>query len=213
MMIVGLCEMLRNATLRIVVGLGSLLFGGHLSMALADTIDTRGMAPHEQCGYCHEYDGNSRMPNFPKLAGQNRGYLMKQMLDFKHGRRDGKGIMQEAVAQLSAQEIQEVAAYFAKQEGTTEKNKLDPADRELAAKIYRKGIAERQVSACINCHNPGQPDIPVLSGQHARYLADQLHAFRRGERTNDGMVMRQIATGLTVKEVAVLSEYLAAGMK
>jgi cytochrome c553 len=50
--------------------------------AYADTLDTRGMAAHEQCAYCHGLDGNSAMARFPHLAGQSTVYLKKQLKDF-----------------------------------------------------------------------------------------------------------------------------------
>lgn len=211
MMILGLLEMLARGMHKAALCIGGVMFGGQLSLTLADTIDTRGMAPQEQCGYCHEYDGNSRMANFPKLAGQKHAYLIKQLQDFQSGRRDGKGMMQEAAALLSVQEIEAVAAHFAAQPRTREQTELDQAGYQLAKKIYHHGIPARNVSACISCHGAQDKTTPELFGQHARYLAGQLHAFRTGERANDNGAMRQIAASLDDREVSALSAYLSTG--
>ena len=75
----------------------------------ADTIDTSGQAPYESCGYCHEYDGNSVMAGYPKLAAQTEQYLVKQLQDFKSGKR--QSVMQATAELLSAEDIQVVASY------------------------------------------------------------------------------------------------------
>ena len=82
-------------------------------LIVADTIDTSGQAPYEQCGYCHEYDGNSKMPMYPRLAGQQAAYIVKQLQDFRAGRRMGQ--MQATAELLSDEDIQEVADYFSQQ--------------------------------------------------------------------------------------------------
>jgi len=211
MMILGLLGVLARGMRKAALCTGGVLFGGQLSLTLADTIDTRGMAPQEQCGYCHEYDGNSRMANFPKLAGQKHAYLVKQLQDFQSGRRDGKGMMQEAAALLSAQEVEAVAAHFAAQQRTREQSELDQAGYRLAEKIYHHGIPARSITACNSCHGAQDKTTPELFGQHARYLAEQLQAFRAGERSNDGQVMRRITAQLNDAEIHALSVYLAAG--
>jgi len=94
----------------------------------------------------------------------------------------------------------------------------------LGAKIYRSGVAERNVAACIACHSPtGQGNapagFPALAGQHAQYVADQLRAYRKGYedttgRTNDGdaKIMRTTAFGLSDGEIEAVSSYVA-GLK
>ena len=83
------------------------------NLADAGTIDTSEQAPYEQCGYCHEYDGNSIMPDYPKLAGQQKEYLIKQLMDFKNGKR--KGLMQATAELLTKEDINVVASYFSQQ--------------------------------------------------------------------------------------------------
>ena len=47
-----------------------------------------GQAKSSTCMGCHGLAGNSTMPNFPKLAGQGEGYILKQLQEFKSGERD-----------------------------------------------------------------------------------------------------------------------------
>ena len=73
-------------------------------------------APAKQatCVGCHAADGNSVVPNFPKLAGQHAAYLEKQLKDFRGGfRKDAT--MAPFAKNLTDQEIKDLAAYFAAQ--------------------------------------------------------------------------------------------------
>ena len=100
----------------------------------------------------------------------------------------------------------------------------NPKLLELGAKIYRSGVADRNVAACIACHSPtGQGNapagFPALAGQHAQYIADQLRAYRKGYedpegRTNDGeaKIMRTNASGLSDNDIEAVSSYIA-GLK
>jgi cytochrome c553 len=172
------------------------------------------------CGACHGADGNSASP-FPKLAGQSEKYLLKQLRDI----RDGVRSVPTMVGQLDGkvdQDLADIAAYFSSQQRSG--GQTDPAMLALGAKIYRGGVADRNVAACIACHSPtgkGNPPagFPALAGQHAQYVADQLRAYRKGYedpagRTNDGdaMIMRTIAFGLSDKEIEAVSSYVA-GLK
>jgi cytochrome c553 len=172
------------------------------------------------CGACHGADGNSAAP-FPKLAGQGEKYLLKQMHDI----RDGVRPVPSMAGQLdgkSDQDLADIAAYFSSQARSG--GQTDPQLLQLGAKIYRGGVAERNVAACIACHSPtGQGNapagFPALAGQHAQYVADQLRAYRKGYddpagRTNDGdtMIMRTTALGLSDKEIDAVASYIA-GLK
>lgn len=66
------------------------------------------------CVGCHGADGNSVVPNFPKLAGQHASYLEKQMKDFRDGfRKDAT--MAPFAKGLSDEEIKELAEFYASQ--------------------------------------------------------------------------------------------------
>jgi cytochrome c553 len=191
-----------------VIALASLI--GIPVSAGADTIDTTGQAPYEQCGYCHEYDGNSRMAAFPKLAGQHAAYLGKQLRDFRTGRREGT--MQATAELLSDADIRAVAEYFSGQVPAVAApgGVVAPA----IAALYAQGDADRGLPACAGCHGrqgEGAGTVPRLAGQHGAYLAQQLEAFAAGRRANDPEgVMGAVAARLEADEIAGLTQYLMA---
>jgi cytochrome c553 len=172
------------------------------------------------CAACHAADGNSVAPANPKLAGQHAGYLYKQLVNFKPqgGKKAAResALMAGMVANLSDPDMRALAAYYAAQ-------KLKPAaasNKDLAAlgrKIWRGGIAEKNVAACAGCHGPdgaGIPDqYPRLAGQFAEYVEAQLKLFRAGGRANDpnGM-MRGVAARMSDEEIKAVAEY-AAGLR
>jgi len=164
------------------------------------------------CAACHGLDGNSPLPANPNLAGQHLEYLYKQLRDFRSGERSNP-IMTAMVAPLSDEDLRDLSAYNAAQEPAP----LSAIDGELAAqgqKVFRGGISEKGVAACAGCHLPNGAGVPVqyprIAGQHADYTSVQLRAFRAEERNNDeNMVMRTIASRLSDKEIAALSEYLS----
>ncbi|MEH6358109.1 MAG: c-type cytochrome [Pseudomonadales bacterium] len=165
------------------------------------------------CAGCHGADGNSGVASFPKLAGQNVKYLLKQMGDIKSGARSVPAMMGQLDGK-SEQEMQDIAAYFSSQYPTVGAAKKELV--ELGEKIYRAGSKDSGVSACTACHSPtgkgnSMAGFPALSGQHADYIATQLRAFREGERTNDGdsKMMRSVAFRLTNKEIDAVSSYIS----
>jgi cytochrome c553 len=170
------------------------------------------------CGACHGADGNSAAPGFPKLAGQNAIYLLKQMADIKSGARSVPTMAGQLNA-MSDADMADIAAYYASQINSG--GKANSALVELGEKVYRGGIADRGVVACTACHSPtgagnAPAGFPALAGQHADYIAAQLRQFRTGAddengRTNDGdtRVMRDIAFGMSDKEIEAVASYIA----
>ena len=178
----------------------------------ADTIDTTGQEAWEQCGYCHEYDGNTRMPNYPRLAGQLPAYMKKQLEDFRAGRRRGQ--MTATAEMLSDQDIEDVVAYFSAQRPRSlDLPAQDGAARQTADTLYRQGDPSRGLIACAGCHGEqghGQNSIPALAGQQPDYMKSQLQAFRSGQRSNDVTAqMSAIAARLSDQEMEYLTDYLA----
>ncbi|GMR08151.1 MAG: c-type cytochrome [Gammaproteobacteria bacterium] len=163
------------------------------------------------CQGCHGTLGNSANPAWPKLAGQHEGYIAKQLRDFKNKTRVDAS-MASMVINLSEQDMADVGAYFASQSvkvGTVDKKFL-----ELGEKIYRGGLKEKGLPACMSCHGPsgaGNPaaNFPALSGQHAVYTAKTLQDFNSGKRQNDqnGM-MQDIAARMSSKEIEAVANYI-----
>jgi cytochrome c553 len=80
--------------------------------ASAADIDAGKKKAQEVCAACHNLDGISTVPEYPKLAGQYPDYLAKALRDYKSGARKN-AIMSGMSAGLSAADIENVAAYFA----------------------------------------------------------------------------------------------------
>ena len=76
-----------------------------------------GQTKAEVCAACHGADGNSTSPEFPKLAGQHADYIVRALTDYQTGKR-ANAIMQGFVANLSPQDMRDLAAYFTSQPGT-----------------------------------------------------------------------------------------------
>ena len=162
------------------------------------------------CAACHGADGNSGTPAYPKLSQQHPEYLVKQLQEYKAGTRKN-AIMQGMAAGLSEQDMKNIA-YWA----TSKKTKPGFAkEKDLVAlgeRIYRGGVADRQIPACAGCHSPNGAGIPAqyprLSGQHAEYTAAQLTYFRDGVRQNS-LQMSQVAAKLNDREIRALADYIA----
>jgi len=173
----------------------------------------KGEASFVSCAACHAADGNSVIPVNPKLAQQHPEYLVKQLQEFKAGKR-ANAIMNGMAAPLSDEDMKNIA-YWVGSKKSTPGVEADKASLALGERIYKGGIAERKVPACAGCHSPTGAGIPAqyprLSGQHAEYAVAQLIAFRDGVRANSAQ-MTQIAATLNDREIKALADYVA-GLK
>ena len=162
------------------------------------------------CAACHGADGNSGTPANPKLAQQHPEYLVKQLQEFKSGKR-ANAVMSGMAATLSDADMKNIAYWLASKTAKPGFAK----DKELVAlgeRIYRGGIADRQIAACAGCHSPNGAGIPAqyprLGGQHADYTVAQLTGFRDGIRKN-ALQMTQVAAKLNDREIKAVSDYVA----
>lgn len=181
-----------------------------------------GKAKAAACMACHGPDGNSVSAEWPKLAGQNPAYIVKQLGDFKSGRRVNQ-VMSPMAQPLGAKDIEDIAAYFAT--GTPQPATGTAASMATGRQIYEGGRHRPAVIACKGCHSPngaGNGNVakmmaapmaviaPAIGSQHAAYVLRQLKAYRSGQRTNDvGRIMGEIASRLTEEEMAAVAEYVA----
>jgi cytochrome c553 len=162
------------------------------------------------CAACHAADGNSSTPVNPKLAQQHPEYLVKQLQEFKSGKR-ANAVMSGMVASLSDDDMRNIAFWLASKQAKPGFAK-DKDSVSLGERIYRGGIADRQVAACAGCHSPNGAGIPAqyprLSGQHADYTGAQLVAFRDGARKNS-VQMAQVAAKMNDREIKAVADYIA----
>ncbi|MFT4242955.1 MAG: c-type cytochrome [Acidovorax sp.] len=162
------------------------------------------------CAACHGADGNSAIAANPKLSQQHPEYLVKQLQDFKSGKRND-AVMKGFATALSDDDMKNIAYWVASKAAKPGFAK----DKDLVAlgeRIYRGGIADRNIAACAGCHSPNGAGIPAqyprLSGQHADYTAKQLVEFRDGKRANS-IQMTQVAAKLNDKEIKAVADYIA----
>jgi cytochrome c553 len=165
------------------------------------------------CVACHGNAGNSSITQNPKLAAQHEAYLQKQLYDFKGPARNN-AVMTAIAKALSDEDIRNLAAYLEqqKQQPGAAKNK---DTIELGKKIYRAGIAEKNVPACAACHGPTGAGIPAqfarIGGQHQDYTVAQLTNFRTGARANSTQ-MTAVGKRMSDEEMQAVADYIA-GLK
>ena len=158
----------------------------------------------EPCVACHGPNGNSATPLFPVLAGQTARYIYLQLKDFKEGRR-ADPLMAPMAANLSREDMFDLAAFFAAQKPRPNSFKVDEAKA-------RAGKAKADETLCTMCHLGGfigQNEIPRVAGQHYDYVVKQMKDFREGRRTNDAGNMASVAKTLTEADIDNLAHYLA----
>ncbi len=194
------------------IGVIVLALSGLISFAANAADAEAGKAKSATCVACHGADGNSSNPMWPSLAGQHASYIYKQLSDFKAGRRINAS-MSGMVAGLSDDDMKNLAAYYA-----TQNPRPVAFDGELIAKgesIYRGGITETGVAACMGCHSPsgrgnGPAGWPSLKGQYPEYIVTQLQAFKQGARANDpGKMMRNLVGRMSEMEMKAVAAYVA----
>ena len=173
-----------------------------------------GKAKSAACGGCHGFDGNSQIVMYPKLAGQNEAYIIKQIKDFKADSTRKNEIMKSMVAALSDEDAADIGAYFQAQSlsaaATFDETKI-AAGREL----YKGGNLQTGLPACQACHGPkgsGTAGIgyPQLGGQYVDYTLAQLKAFKDGSRMNDDKeLMRSVVKNMSEEDMIAVANYIA----
>lgn len=186
---------------------------GLSNMAIAQGNIEAGKAKSATCVACHGEDGNGPSDLYPKIAGQHKSYLEKQLIQFKNGERNDP-IMMGMVAALSEQDMKDLSAYYSSLPATPET--VSPEVAEAGRNLYMGGDKERGIPGCTACHGPRGNGLelakfPKISNQHPAYIKAQLEQFRSQTRENDpnGM-MTDIAAKLTDADIELLSKYISA---
>jgi cytochrome c553 len=181
------------------------------SSANAEGNAQNGQTKSAVCVACHGVDGNSVNPEWPSLAGQHPQYIKRQLEAFQKGTRQNP-LMSPIAASLKPEDIEDLAAYFSSQKikgGETSPDKVSAAQR-----LYRGGDTVHHIAACEACHGPegyGNPpaSYPSIRGQHATYVAAQLKAYRKGDRSTDpNQMMRNVAANLSDDQIDALASYV-----
>ncbi|CAH1043907.1 c-type cytochrome [Halomonas sp. TD01] len=205
----------------------SLLMGASLvgasafaATAFAETGDAeRGQAAAATCIACHQANGSGmNIPggeSWPRLAGLNADYIIKQLHDFKEGRRQNATMMPFA-NMLNDQQIVDVAAYYSEMPITLGQGG-DDADEALLTRgeqLAERGDWDAYIVSCKSCHGPGGKGVgeefPGIASQHAGYISNQLHAWQNDERSNDPQhLMGAIAKRMSDEDIQAVSAWYA----
>lgn len=199
---------------------GWFAFAQETQEAVQDGDPQAGASKVGACLACHGVNGNSTNPEWPSLAGQNAAYTAEQLTLFKNGERYDP-VMSPQAAPLSAQDIADIAAYYAQQ--TPAGLEADPSYWKAGEALYRAGDPERNIPACVACHGPvgrGNPaaGYPALRAQHAVYTIKQLTGYANENRYRDASgkvheaqnshMMVTIAQRLTPEDIRNLASYI-----
>jgi cytochrome c553 len=168
------------------------------------------------CQRCHGLDGTGRGPGaFPSLAGQSAEYLYVSLRAFADRSRFS-GVMSSIAASLSDDGMHAAASYYAGLP-PREVHRVDPASTlGPGAAIAARGIPDRDIPACIECHGPAgrpkNPAYPRLAAQHAGYLEQQLGLLRERRRGGSENVnlMHVFVDRLRADEIQDVSRYYGA---
>jgi cytochrome c553 len=151
----------------------------------------------------------------PRLAGQPRLYLHKQLDDFASGARFSEKMTPVARA-LTPPQREAVASYYGSLDAIPypEAPYGEPDLVQEGGVLSAVGDSERGIRACEICHADAAvgiaPSFPYLAGQYAYYTERQLLLWKAGERQNDPLeVMAEIAERLDEKEIRALALYFA----
>ena len=192
------------------LGLLTLFVLSGTSRAAGDPV--AGKDKSASCAACHGADGNSVNPEWPKLAGQHEGYLVKQLAYFKDGERVNE-TMKGMASNLTEQDREDLAAYYSSQK--VKIGAAEPSLVEFGQKIYRSGNASSGVAPCMGCHGPngaGNPasNYPALRGQNAQYIENQLRGFASGQRHNENAkkMMQILSSRMTDREIRAVASYI-----
>lgn len=161
--------------------------------------------PQETCFFCHGARGQSSNSWYPSLSGQPEAYVIEQLHAFADDKRRNP-YMEPLARSLTDDQTEAMAAYFARQTPTrNESVKPDPA-------LMQRGLAVIRASSCQACHGVallGKDKTPRLAGQGEGYLANQLTAFKTGQRLDPSGPMNGIAATLSADDIHAVASYIA----
>ena len=174
--------------------LGGLILAGGGAALAGDPAEGRKVA--NMCRTCHGIDGFAQIPIAPHIGGEPEEYLEAQLMAFKTGARQHE-MMSVVTAGLSAQQISDVAAWY--------------ASHRAVASLPEGVSPEDAPEACVSCHGVDGIsvllDAPNLAGEVNIYIDTQLKAFRTGKRQHE--IMSEVASELTNEEIRALADWYA----
>jgi cytochrome c553 len=176
-----------------------------------DPLKLKGDAKHgeevfEVCSGCHLASGIGRPDGtLPVVAGQHANVLVKQMVDIRTGRRDNP-TMYPFAQSMTPQDMADSAAYM-------HTLKLSPKNGKGPGKNVKHG-KELYEKDCKSCHGAGGEGdeakfIPMLTGQHFKYMQRQLDEMRAGKRKNADKDMLKVIKTYGDADIEAVTDYMA----
>jgi len=163
-----------------------------------------GAADPNLCAACHGDNGNSSNPAVPSLAQQPAQFIATSLFMFREGNRKDDQ-MTPMAKPLKNAEMNELAAYFAKQPAAPPRHKSKPESVAAGPDLAKK-------FNCSQCHGPrllGQQHIPRLAGQQYEYLRVQLKAFKAQTRADIDGNMTAAIQAVPAQDLETLADYFA----
>ena len=157
------------------------------------------------CATCHGEQGVPTQKNIPVIWGQNEGYLIFQLRDFKSGARKND-LMSPIAAGIDPNDINAFAAYFSKLKWPNLQQAPAPAD------VAAKAQATAASVGCPGCHLAyfqGDGTTARLAGQNHDYLLKTMNDFRDKTRGNNPG-MSDLMKATSPEDIGALAQYLAA---
>ncbi len=156
-----------------------------------------GQAAAAACAGCHGEDGNSADPKTPSLAGQDAQYLALSIRSYMDGKRIHE-TMKSLVASLSDADIENLAAFYAKQQ-------------PKAPGVRKPLTVAEWATRCDRCHgidgNSTDPVVPAIAGQQKTYLALALQKYKNADRPS--AAMHAMSQALSDTDIENLASYYA----
>lgn len=170
----------------------------------------RGREIFAKCAACHGVDGGGETSgSIPRIAGQHRRVLVRQLVDFRNGKRwdirmEGVATSHDVIPEL--QDIADVAAFVSQMTRDGARGVGDGENLEKGGNIYAR--------VCASCHGAGGEGkeasaVPRLAGQHAGYLSRQIYDAVDGRRPALSRTHGERFAGLDFSEVLGLADYIA----
>jgi cytochrome c553 len=154
------------------------------------------------CASCHGEDGRPIEADYPIIFGQEFYYLYVQLKDYQAGRR-ANDIMQPIVADLTKEQMQALAQYFAEQPWPTLGFRASQAD-------IADGRSAASAGQCTQCHLgdfTGDSRVPRLAGQSPGYLERTMLEFKNRVRRN-APDMSALFAAYDEPDIVALAHYL-----
>ncbi len=154
---------------------------------------------NKACGNCHGEGGVSPNPaTIPSLAGQQVDYIIKATRAYAKGSRNNDA-MKSIAEKLDADELKQIAAYFAGQPTPQMETQLPDNPARIVEERCNRCHGEKGYSA--------EPGVPRLAGQLESYLVVAMKEYQEGVRKNS--IMYAMTETLSLLEIKAIAAYYA----